>query len=462
MLPGMDGLEVCRELKASPATREIMVVMVTGRGSVSHRIEGFDAGADDFIPKPFHHPELLARVRSALRIKRLNDELSDRNRQLVESRNELVRQEKMATIGLLASGIAHEFNNIMAGISGYAQLARKNPKYLPQLVEIALTQTERAEELTNSLSSYHRQSSYETGCSVEDVIRRAFCLVKKMIESNGVSLTLTNEDVPPASISPGQLQEIVLNMLLNSIHAIGPTGGEIAVEIGQSEPPGAVAIRIRDSGDGIAEENLNKIFDPFFTTKGALGGGSGQGTGLGLSMCYNIVQSRGGKIEVESELGKGTQFTVTIPRFDGRLANPDEFPPVFPCEEPSVEARERRILVVDDEGPIRCMLSEFLSDHDVRCCESGDEALAAYREEPYDFVVLDICMENSPSGIETFRALREIDAEVRVILASGRLPEEISEDTLEEVHGHLLKPFKLDALAALLGIEASETAGAVP
>ncbi|MEE3200308.1 MAG: response regulator, partial [Planctomycetota bacterium] len=154
ILPGIDGIEVCRKLKNEESTRGIMVLLLTGRGSVDSRIEGLDAGADDFIPKPFKHPELLARIRSSLRLKKTTDELTERNRQLVESQYELVRTEKIATIGLLASGIAHEFNNIMAGISGYAQLASKNPKYMPQLVEVALTQARRAQELTGSLSSY--------------------------------------------------------------------------------------------------------------------------------------------------------------------------------------------------------------------------------------------------------------------------------------------------------------------
>ena len=100
------------------------------------------------------------------------------------------------------------------------------------------------------------------------------------------------------------------------------------------------------------------------------------------------------------------------------------------------------------------MLSDFLRDHDVRCCETGDEALDAYRKAPCDFVVLDICMNKSQNGIETFLALREIDPDARVILASGRLPEEIPANVLEAAHGHLLKPFKLDDLAALLEIEA--------
>ena len=125
MLPKMDGLEVCRALRADPETNEIMIILVTGRASVDHRVRGFEAGADDYVPKPFHVPELLARTNSALRLKRLRDRLEERNRMLLKSQNDLFRAEKMATIGLLASGIAHEFNNIMMGISAYAQLAKR-------------------------------------------------------------------------------------------------------------------------------------------------------------------------------------------------------------------------------------------------------------------------------------------------------------------------------------------------
>ncbi|MCH2365100.1 MAG: response regulator, partial [Planctomycetes bacterium] len=99
ILPGVDGIEVCRKLKSDEATRGMMILLVTGQGSVDNRIEGLDAGADDFIPKPFKHPELLARIRSSLRLKSATDELTERNRQLVESQYELVRTEKIATIG---------------------------------------------------------------------------------------------------------------------------------------------------------------------------------------------------------------------------------------------------------------------------------------------------------------------------------------------------------------------------
>jgi len=449
MMPRLDGLEVCRRLKADPHTRGIMVVLVTGRGSVGNRIEGFDAGADDFIPKPFHHPELLARVRSALRIKELTDELSERNRQIVESRHELVRQEKMATIGLLASGIAHEFNNIMAGISGYAQLARRNPKHLPQLVEVALTQSERAEELTNSLSAYHRQDSSAAGCDAAEVTRRALCLVKKLIESKGIRLRIEAGEVAPVSIAPGQLQEIVLNLLINAVHAIGPEGGEVFVGIDAGVDASTVLLTVRDTGHGIPAEHIEEIFDPFFTTKGALGGGREKGTGLGLSVCYNIVQSRGGRIAVASEVGKGSTFTVTLPVHAGTLPRSEVERACLPSRQPVAQER-KRVLVVDDEAPIRQMLCEHFAEHDVVACASAGEAIRAYRSEPFDLVVLDVCMADSPSGCEALRAIKSIDPAARVVLASGSLRERIPDDVMALAHGHLLKPFQLDALSALL------------
>jgi CheY-like chemotaxis protein len=227
--------------------------------------------------------------------------------------------------------------------------------------------------------------------------------------------------------------------------------GEISVTVGRGTPPGEIVIAIRDTGVGIAKENIGKIFDPFFTTKGPLGGGKGHGTGLGLTVCYNIVQSRGGKIAVESEVGKGTTFTVTLPAHDGPLPRRDEAPGNAPVAAGAAGVR-RRLLVVDDEEPVREMLREYLCEHDVHCCASGEEAVTAYRTRPFDYVVLDLCMENSQSGVETLHELKAIDPEARVILASGRLPEDIPAAALALAHGHLLKPFQLDALAALLGI----------
>ena len=133
MMPQMDGIEVIKKIRENPSWNHIPVVFLTARTDKLSIEDSMELG-DDYIEKPFHRDEFLARIQSALRIKKLRDQLEERNRQLIISQKALVRREKMATIGLLASGLAHEFNNIMGSISGYAQMARKNPKYFQPLI----------------------------------------------------------------------------------------------------------------------------------------------------------------------------------------------------------------------------------------------------------------------------------------------------------------------------------------
>jgi DNA-binding response OmpR family regulator/two-component sensor histidine kinase len=457
MLPRLDGLEVCRRLKSDPATSGIMIILVTGRGSIDNRVEGFEAGADDYVPKPFHLPELLARVRSALRIKRLTDDLAERNRQLLKSQKDLIQTEKMATIGLLASGIAHEFNNIMAGISGYAQLARRDPKYRDMLIDVALTQTDRALELTRSLSTYNRASTDRAECDAVKVTESALCLVAKELERTGVRVEKEIACAPRVTMSPGQLQEVILNLVLNGIQAIEHDHGVIRVRIRPSHDPDRVEIEVADNGKGIPEENQGRIFDPFFTTKGALGGGQQSGTGLGLTVCYNIIHSHSGKIEVASRVGEGTTFTVTIPRAaasDAAAEAPDR------KLLPAVEKPERplRILLLDDEEPVRELLRSYLKDHHTVSCASGRAALEAIERETFDFAILDVCIQGSINGFQVFERLSRLEPKPRVIFASGRFPDETYRAYIDRAHGHLLKPFKFEALAALLGLPAEAPA----
>ena len=454
MIPKIDGLEVCRRLKADPQTSGIMVIHVTGRGSVDNRVEGFDAGADDYIPKPFHVPELLARIRSALRIKRLTDSLAERNRQLQKSQTDLIQAEKMATIGLLASGIAHEFNNIMAGISGYAQLAKKNPKFQAPLVDVALLQTERALELTRSLSSYNRRNDGNSSCDAAAVIESALCLVVKEVERAKVTVERCFEERPALQISAGQLQEVVLNMVLNAIQAIDGEGGQVRIRVLGAESEGRSILEISDNGQGIAPANLTRIFDPFFTTKGALGGGKQPGTGLGLTVSYNIVQGCSGRIDVSSTVGKGTTFRITLPKAKEKALSASM--PAPGATAGSTRGRARlRLLVVDDEEPVRDIIRDYLSGQNVEivCHSSGDAALIEYSRKPFDFVLLDVGDSLSAVGFELFDRFSEFQPSPRIVLSSGRRPEPIYQRYLDRAHGHLLKPFKSESLAALLGLQ---------
>ncbi len=460
MIPKMDGLEVCRRLKSDPRTSGIMVIHVTGRGSAEHCVEGFDAGADDYISKPFHVPELLARIRSALRLKRLTDDLAARNRQLEKSQTDLIRAEKMAMIGLLASGIAHEFNNIMAGVSGYAQLAKKNPKFREELVDVTLLQTERALELTRSLSSYNRKNDGKSSCDAVSVIDSTLCLVVKELESAGVRLERDFQEKPELKIPAGQLQEVVLNLVLNAIQAIEGPGGRIEIRILPAEIEGRTTIEIADNGPGIAPENLTRIFDPFFTTKGALGGGKQPGTGLGLTVSYNIVQGCSGRMDVSSTLGKGTTFRFTLPK-----ASPIPLRgmagPVVSCTGAEYAAHRPRILLVDAEGAVHDLLRDYLRGHDVDVVyhPSAEAAIAEFTRQSFDFVILDVCDADNADGFDLFDKFLECRPAPRVILSSRRFPDPRYRSRLDRAHGHLLKPFKLDSLAALLGLQPLRDSG---
>ena len=456
MLPKKDGLDVCRELKSDPATAGIMIILVTGRASVDHRVQGFEAGADDYVPKPFHVPELLARTRTALRLKNLTDDLEKRNHQLIKSQNDLIRSEKMATIGLLASGIAHEFNNIMAGISAYAQLARKDPSHRESLVDVALTQTSRALELTRSLSTYNRTNVSEGHCDAVTVIEGALCLVAKEIEKRGARVSTEWEGNARVAVRPGQLQEVVLNLVLNAVHAVKEGEGRIAVKAAPSPDPKMLEIEVADNGDGIPEQNRERIFDPFFTTKGALGGGNAQGTGLGLAVCYNIVNAHRGKLDLTSTMGKGTTFRVTLPRHAG-TTNEESGEEIDAESNSSTAAtptsEKLRVLVVDGEEPPHGSLREFFSAHEVRYCSGVEDAIESYSAQPFDYVILDVCIPGSINGFAAFDRFQHFDPPPRIIFSSGHFPDETFQKYIVRAHGHLLKPFKLEDLAELLGVQ---------
>ncbi len=469
MLPEMDGLSVCRELKSDPATRGTMILLVTGRGSVDHRAEGLDAGADDYIPKPFHITELTARVRSALRIKRLTDELRERNRQLVESQRDRLRAEKMATIGLLASGLAHEFNNIMSGISGYAQLAQKNPKYREQLVQVALVQSERATELTRSLSTFYRPSVEKRPIPMGMVVENALCLVAKEFEERRILLERRLAKVRPVLGSAGQLQEVVLNLVLNAIHAIEFDG---RIEISLEETGGRVVLRVKDNGCGIPPENLDRIFDAFFTTKGALGGGTVGGSGLGLSVSYNIVRAHAGTIGVESAPGEGATFTVTLPAVEepagaggssahptpltaaGPGPRPAKLPGRIPADPPvpegSIESACESILVADAEEAVMELVGQCLADSRVAGAATWQEALDLARKQVFEWTILDIQLPGAPGPLAAIEELRKANPEMQVIFTSRRYPDGELKEALGRSSGHLIKPYSIENLAGIV------------
>jgi signal transduction histidine kinase len=233
--------------------------------------------------------------------------------------------EKMATIGMLAAGVAHEINNPLAAVVGFAEgIRRRLPRLeqssepglaedLGEYIDIILKESTRCQDIVSTLLTFSRPVSGSfSPLSLNDVAGDTLRLLKpqmRLLESLKFDVELDLE-LPLVSGDEPQLKQVVLNLLTNAVDAVSG-GGRITLRT-YANGENCVALEVRDSGYGIPEENVDKLFEPFFTTKAV-----GKGVGIGLSTCYNIVQAHHGTIQVESEPGKGACFKVLLPRYDG-------------------------------------------------------------------------------------------------------------------------------------------------
>ena len=250
--------------------------------------------------------------------KTLEDRVDRKTRELKRAHEHVLHVEKMATIGKMAAVVAHEINNPLAGILTYAKLVRRwiergdatgsKKNDAEQSLDLIATESRRCGELVRNLLTFSRSSPTNVVSSdVNGVVDRAVRLVKHQLQLNGIELHRElASDLPKLQCDSGQIEQVTLALVMNAIDAM-PRGGNLWVKTSLTNA-GEVAIEVRDDGCGIPAEILPRLFEPFLTTKE-----SGKGVGLGLAVSQNIVEGHGGRIEVQSELGKGTTFTVTLP-----------------------------------------------------------------------------------------------------------------------------------------------------
>ena len=224
--------------------------------------------------------------------------------------SQLIQSDRLAALGQLAAGVAHEINTPLTLILGYADILKEavgpdslGNAYLKTIIE----ESERISDIVRSLLNFARPTNMPAGrCKVNEACRRTLRIFGGQMARRGIQVGLDlDESDPEAAIDTGELQQVILNMLLNAMQAM-PDGGHLRIETGISRD--MVEITITDTGIGIAPEDIRKVFDPFFTTKEV-----GKGTGLGLSVSFDIIEKHGGTIKVESQLDKGTAFTITLP-----------------------------------------------------------------------------------------------------------------------------------------------------
>lgn len=376
LMPELDGLELCRKIRSTSFSCYLYVIMLTSKDRKKDLVEAFRAGADDYIAKPFDPDELRARVMTALRVvelekrhKQLNEKLVETSSQieaknkkletalghLEETQTHMIQSEKMASIGQLAAGVAHEINNPTGYVSSNLKTLSDYLKEIGQLIR-------KYQSFINTLSPGKSgnvlddddveaiqhikafEEDIDIGFLLEDIddligdCREGADRIKKIVLdlkdfahpgedklqqmdiNRGLESTLNvvyNElkykatlhkqfgDIPMVKAYPQQLNQVFMNILVNAAQAIEKKGD---IHIVTRTKDGFAEVEISDTGCGIDPKHIPRIFDPFFTTKDV-----GKGTGLGMNIAYNIVKKHDGTIDVRSEPGKGTTFTIRIP-----------------------------------------------------------------------------------------------------------------------------------------------------
>jgi PAS domain S-box-containing protein len=342
------------------------------------------------------------------------------------SYDNLIKADKIESIGVLAGGIAHDFNNLLGGIFGYIELARgyagPNEKVVTTL-DKALKVFNRARDLTRQLLTFSKGGSPDKkAASIGQLLEETAHFA---LSGSNVRCRLTvPKNLWVCEIDAGQIAQAIDNILINAQHAM-PQGGEISigaeniiVESGFPAPltPGRyVKISIKDRGTGIAREHLQKIFDPFFTTKQ-------KGSGLGLATSYSILQKHGGFIDVESVLGAGSTFILYLPA-SRELPQSRVEPPKLPAK---AHRGQGYILVMDDEEFIRDVACIMLTNlgYTVDCAASGEQTIAfvkdlAERNLTYGAVILDLTVPGGMGGKETLKKLTALYPGIKAIASSG-------------------------------------------
>ncbi|HJX38574.1 MAG TPA: ATP-binding protein [Anaerolineae bacterium] len=244
----------------------------------------------------------------------LYEELRKRMQDLERSQQELIESSKLAAVGTLAAGVAHEFNNLMAAISGHAELGLVSDDMdeIKRSLQVVVQTVDRAKRITTNLLTFARKREPRMELAdITQAVGNPLELMQRDLEKSDIRLVRKFSDVPAIVCDAGQISQVCLNLLTNARDAMLPDGGTLTVEIKRDDQD--VLIAFTDTGTGIPPHILDNLFKPFVTTKGPLGGGEMAGSGLGLSVSDGIIKNHGGTIDVETELGKGSTFTIRLP-----------------------------------------------------------------------------------------------------------------------------------------------------
>jgi len=443
VMPEMDGYAFCRAVKSVERTRRIPFVLLTERNTPADFIKGLQHGADNFITKPFEDDYLRERVRRIFEnlelrrqgrldveirltaggrelvinadkqqmiellfatleeLVRMNGRLAEAQRiveeyahnleaKVRERTEQLLQTEKLAAMGSLLAGVAHELNNPLSVVLGQTALLRHHVGEGPTALrtdKIAKA-AERCARIVKNFLALARQRPPELGeVRLNQVVQEAVELLAYPLRVDDVEVALDlAPDQPVLWADPHQLHQVLVNLITNAHHAMRetPPPRRLTFTTRFDRAAGRVSLAVADTGPGVPLAIQARIFDPFFTTKPP-----GQGTGLGLSLCQGIVEGHGGTIRVESPSDQGAVFRIELP-----VGAPPAIARPTPAPEAPPPAGRKTILVVDDEPEVAVVLAEFLTEegHEVETAPNGAVALEKLRQRRYDLIFSDLKM----------------------------------------------------------------------
>jgi signal transduction histidine kinase len=387
-------------------------------------------------------------------LQKVNEDLKQANLALQQSQEQLIQAAKMTSIGTLAAGIAHEFNNIVAGMLGYADFAlhSKDPDKMADALGVVRLASERARSITSGLLAFakKKESGKQEYVSINDLIQQALAIIEwELSKANIQVVRHYDAKLPNTLCNPTQIMQVLFNLLTNAHDAMIPTRGGI-LTITSRTINNWIEVRVQDTGVGIPEEDRQKIFEPFYSSKGkaAIGDRGSIRTGLGLAISWGFIEAHYGILEVESKEGQGATFIVKLPITQSpRLV-------ATPSLEPIEIQGSHRVLVVDDEDMIRELLTEMLLEKNqlVKGARNGKEALELLKQEKFDLVIADLTMPLM-NGIDLLKAMKQHGINVPVYVITGQV---ISDDIDQAIElgakGALRKPFDLDEITKLIAL----------
>jgi signal transduction histidine kinase len=444
-MPDLDGFGTLEMLRPMVVDDAIPTLVLTGNASIENKRKALTLGATDFLQKPFDPSELLMRLRNLLRARFLRQEVEAQNQlleekvaarttelehavaELKQTHEHLLQNARLNAFAEMAGGVVHDFNNALMSVIGYSEILLSNPELLDQretLLEYLRTINTTgndAAEIVSRLRDFYRPRSEAESLTAEDInklveeaVRMSQPKWKAQASNEGrdILVDLDLAKLPLSRCNAAEIREVIVNLLFNAADAM-PNGGMINLRSARVD--NEIVLEISDTGIGMPEEVRCRCLEPFFTTKGD------RGTGLGLSAAFGIVKRHEGRIEIESEVGRGTTLRILLPIRTAR--NPAEI----------VDARSAaphlRILLVDDDRNGRdIVLNHLESDHHaVSVAGSGNEALNVFEAGAFDLIVTDQAMPGL-TGLQLARVARRIDPGIGIIIltACGTPPGEVT------------------------------------